>query len=218
MAERPVFIPKKGYVEQCLVEFDWHPGFAISQKKKNVMSLHQSAKHSYNLNSLLEISTKSESTLGKSLSAFNLTFDNGFFVSTVEAIYQGSKKFIGGGPFTDIYKYDSLRAKKDIRLKTSGDLVSFSYNDDEWPLSPLKGFYSWVYLKALSQNEMIFQQLNKFNGFTDIEFNPKKSINCQAFCIAASIVLNEKGIFPEVLDDRDYFLEEIGLLDRERLL
>ena len=34
MAERPVFIPKKGYVEQCLVEFDWHPGFAISQKKK----------------------------------------------------------------------------------------------------------------------------------------------------------------------------------------
>ena len=46
----------------------------------------------------------------------------------------------------------------------------------------------------------------------------KKSINCQAFCIAASIVLNEKGIFPEVLDDRDYFLEEIGLLDRERLL
>ena len=218
MAERPVFIPKKGYVEQCLVEFDWHPGFAISQKKKNVMSLHQSAKHSYNLDALLEISTKSESTLGKSLSAFNLTFDNGVFVSTVEAIYQGSKKFIGGGPFTDIYKYDSLRAKKDIRLKTSGDLVSFSYNDDEWPLSPLKGFYSWVYLKALSQNEMIFQQLNKFKGFTDIEFNPKKSINCQAFCIAASIVLNEKGIFPEVLDDRDYFLEEIGLLDRERLL
>ena len=218
MAERPVFIPKKGYVEQCLVEFDWHPGFAISQKKKNVMSLHQSAKHSYNLDALLEISTKSESTLGKSLSAFNLTFNNGVFVSTVEAIYQGSKKFIGGGPFTDIYKYDSLRAKKDIRLKTSGDLVSFSYNDDEWPLSPLKGFYSWVYLKALSQNEMIFQQLNKFKGFTDIEFNPKKSINCQAFCIAASIVLNEKGIFPEVLDDRDYFLEEIGLLDRERLL
>ena len=218
MAERPVFIPKKGYVEQCLVEFDWHPGFAISQKKKNVMSLHQSAKDSLNLDTMLEISTKSESTLGKSLSAFNLTFDNGVFVSTVEAIYQGSKKFIGGGPFTDIYKYDSLRAKKDIRLKTSGDLVSFSYNEEEWPLSPLKGFYSWVYLKALSQNEMIFQQLNKFNGFTDIEFNPKKSINCQAFCIAASIVLNEKGIFPEVLDDRDYFLEEIGLLDRERLL
>ena len=218
MAERPVFIPKKGYVEQCLVEFDWHPGFAISQKKKNVMSLHQSAKHSYNLDALLEISTKSESTLGKSLSAFNLTFDNGFFVSTVEAIYQGSKKFMGGGPFTDIYKYDALQAKKDLRLRTSGDLVSFSYNEKEWPLSPLKGFYSWVYLKALSQNEMIFQQLNKFNGFTDIEFNPKKSINCQAFCIAASIVLNEKGIFPEVLDDRDYFLEEIGLLDRERLL
>ena len=218
MAERPVFIPKKGYVEQCLVEFDWHPGFAISQKKKNVMSLHQSAKHSYNLDALLEISTKSESTLGKSLSAFNLTFDNGVFVSTVEAIYQGSKKFMGGGPFTDIYKYDALRAKKDLRLRTSGDLVSFSYNEEEWPLSPLKGFYSWVYLKALSQNEMIFQQLNKFNGFTDIEFNPKKSINCQAFCIAASIVLNEKGIFPEVLDDRDYFLEEIGLLDRERLL
>ena len=59
------------------------------------MSLHQSAKDSLNLDTMLEISTKSESTLGKSLSAFNLTFDNGFFVSTVEAIYQGSKKFIG---------------------------------------------------------------------------------------------------------------------------
>ena len=186
-------------------------GFAMSQKKKNVISLHQSAKESHGIDAILEISTKSNFSLGKSLSAFNLPFDTGLFVSTVEAIYQGSKKFMGGGPYTDIYKYDALRAKKDSRLKTSGDLVSFSFEGKEWPLSPLKGFYSWIYLKALSQNEEIFHKLTEFKGFTDIEFNPKKSINCQAFCVAAFIVLNEKGIFPKVLNDREYFLEEIGL-------
>ena len=218
MAERPIFIPKKGFVDQCEVKFQWYPGFAMSQKKKNVISLHQSAKESHGIDAILEISTKSNFSLGKSLSAFNLPFDTGLFVSTVEAIYQGSKKFVGGGPYTDIYTYDALRAKKDSRLKTSGDLVSFSFEGKEWPLSPLKGFYSWIYLKALSQNEEILSKLTDFNGFTDIEFNPKKAINCQAFCVAAFIVLNEKGIFPKVLNDREYFLDEIRLLDRGKLL
>ena len=107
------FYPKKGYVDQCEVKFQWYPGFAMSQKKKNVISLHQSAKESHGIDAILEISTKSNFSLGKSLSAFNLPFDTGLFVSTVEAIYQGSKKFMGGGPYTDIYiRMTHLEQKK----------------------------------------------------------------------------------------------------------
>ena len=58
MAERPIFIPKKGYVDQCEIKFQWYPGFAISQKKKNVISLHQSAKENHGIDGILEISTK----------------------------------------------------------------------------------------------------------------------------------------------------------------
>lgn len=213
MAERPIFVPKENYVEIMNVPFQWYPGFSPVQKQRSINSLHAAAKE-IGLNSTLEVSTKSEILIGRSLSAFNLNLELNSFQSTVESIYQGSKKFENGGPYHDIYKKNSLTAKKDLRLKSSGGIVGFVFKKEEWPLSPLKGFYSWVYLKALSQNKnLIFEKIKNYDAFSDIEFNPKKSINCQAFCVACFIVLMKKNSLDEALNDKESFLKVISKLD-----
>ena len=46
MAERPVFIPAPDspeLVKDISLRITWHPGFAPSQKKKNVTELHEAA-------------------------------------------------------------------------------------------------------------------------------------------------------------------------------
>ena len=74
MAERPIFIPspdESGFVETLSCSLVWSPGFALSQKKKNIIALHQAAaKAGYS--PLLEISTKADDGLGRQLSAFAL--------------------------------------------------------------------------------------------------------------------------------------------------
>lgn len=115
MAKRPVFIPleqKEHLVDEVLVEFGWHPGFAAVQKKKNVAELHKASKK-MDLYPLLEISTKSDELLGKRLSAFNLKIETDMEKISVEAAFQGSKVFEQGGPFTDLYGKDSYAKSED---------------------------------------------------------------------------------------------------------
>jgi hypothetical protein len=49
----------------------WHPGFAPSQKKRNILELHRAAARA-GYSPLLEVSTKSDEKIGQRLSAFNL--------------------------------------------------------------------------------------------------------------------------------------------------
>ena len=75
MAERPVFVPSTSgslLVDEILISFKWHPGLATSQKKKNVLELHQVAASAHGLSPLLEISSKSDIKVGRNLSAFHL--------------------------------------------------------------------------------------------------------------------------------------------------
>ena len=186
MSERPVFKPTlKGdnLVETINVEFNWFSGFSISQKQKSIQSLHKEAMRSTNLTKILEISTKSEEKVGVRASAFNITLKtkNGFLAS-VESFYQGSKVFENGGPFVDLYKESSIKSKKDERLKSTGDLKGFVFLNEEWEID--EHFYDWLYLNALIQNKEIAEKLIEYDAFTDIEFNPKKSFNCQAYTAA----------------------------------
>jgi hypothetical protein len=41
--------------------------------------------------------------------------------------------------------------------------------------------------------------LNGYAGFTDIEFNPRKSINCQARSIALFLALMKRNLLDEVV-------------------
>lgn len=210
MAIRPIFIPNEnsvGVIEKP-VEFKWHSGLAASQKKKSIYELHTRAK-SLGIKNILEISSKSELDLGVSLSAFNLvvtTKKRGRNL-TVETAFQGSKVFERGGPYKDLYGLDSKSAKKDIRLKESGNLIGFNFFGIAFPLIPRTYFYDWVYINALVQNEGMSEEVREFNGFSDIEFNPKKSINCQAHAVALYISIVKNNLLEQSLSSPESFLE-----------
>jgi len=181
MAERPVFAYKNGKVRICMTEFSWNSGFAKTQQQKNIRALHESAGAKYGFENILEISSKSESAFGISLSAFNLKSDG----VSVECIYQSAKKFAGGGPYKDILQMPSKEAKQDPRLKNSGRLISFEYGGRSWELKPVTAFYDYIYLKALTENGLV-DKVREYDAFTDIVFNPQKSQNCQARSCAVS--------------------------------
>lgn len=210
MAKRPIFIPKSSgslLVVGMPIEFVWHPGMSKSQKQKSIRSLHDAAKQSRGIEKILEISSKSENELGIQLSAFNLMLNANGFKATIEVLFQGSKVFSKGGPYNDIYQKTSREAKKDERLKNSGQLIAFRYNNRDWPLNPQTVFYDWLYLTALRQNPGLSEQLLEYDGFSDIEFNPDKSINCQAASAALYKSLTERGLLERALSSADEFIK-----------
>lgn len=212
MAKRPVFVPKfEGVtlVDIVDVEFEWFAGMHFTQKQKSIRSLHEAFRSQHSEAQILEISSKSEIELGTKLSAFNLMFKtkSGKNIS-VESIFQASKVFSNGGPYKDIMEMTSRDAKKDERLKNSGNLIAFEYRDTRWELEPKTAFYDWLYLNALNLNDDIKQAALSYNAFTDIEFNPQKSINCQAYSIALYIALTKRNLLiDDVVPPRDEFIE-----------
>lgn len=215
MANRPIYIPNyecELLVETKFVEFTWFPGMAPSQKQKSIASLHQSAIDKGICNHPLEVSSKSLNEIGVQLSAFNLSVKTEKHKRefTVEAAYQSSKVFNNGGPYKDLLYGTSIEAKKDPRLKESGDLMKFQFFGADWLLEPKTAFYDWIYLNALRKNQWAVEQLNEYDGFTDIEFNPKKSINCQAYSVALFKSLNSQGLLNDALASQEAFLEVIS--------
>lgn len=201
MAERPVFLPATTgalLVEEVPVKFHWHPGLTSSQKKKNVAELHQAAL-ARGLGPLLEISSKSELEVGQKLSAFHLKIKIGDKQTTVECAYQGSKVFERGGPFVDLYWKSSGEAKRDERLRESGKLIRFQLDGDTYPTSPTTVFYDWLYFNALYPHREWLARRAEWVGFTDIEFNPGRSLNCQARSFAAFISLQQRNRLDEAL-------------------
>jgi type I restriction enzyme M protein len=216
MAFRPVFVPLqsgKRFVETYNIEFQWYPGMAKSQKQKSIESLHKSFTEKTGKNQILEISSKSKNELGRSLSAFNLymTTKNTKKKISVESSFQGSKVFEYGGPYDDLLYVDSRRAKKDERLQNSGKLIKFLFFGQEWPLEPKTLFYDWVYLNALYRSPDLSSQVINYMAFTDIEFNPSKSINCQANSAALFVSLHMRRILEEVLLNSTNFQRILGM-------
>ena len=212
MAKRPVFIPvckREHLVDEMLVDFPWNSGFAPTQKKKNVIALHESA-GKMGLSPLLEVSTKSEETLGRRLSVFSLKLELNGRKICLESAYQGSKVFEKGGPYIDIYGKSGKEAKGDPRVRESGDLVGFDFLGWEWPLNPTSAFYSWLYLSALKPHTQYLKRLYHYKGFTDIEFNPQKSISTQAYSCALMVSLLKLDLFDDALQSQSNFIKAIS--------
>lgn len=209
MAERPVFLPSQVgtlLVQEVPVAFHWHPGMAPSQKRKNVRELHAAAAR-LGFGPLLETSSKSEFEGGRRLSAFYLPLVGEDRTMTVESAFQGSKVFEFGGPYTDLYGRESREAKLDSRLKSSGRLTAFQFAGQTFPLSPPTLFYDWIYTQALYPHREWLRRLERFEGFTDIEFNPKFSINCQARSCALFVALRRRGLLDAAMSSFDSFRE-----------
>lgn len=214
MANRPVYTPclnGRSLVAPVAIEFKWVAGMAVSQKQKSIRSLHEAAAKR-NLTRVLEISSKSENPLGVKLSAFNLRFVTpGGMGTTVENAFQAGKVFRHGGPYLDLLEKTPREAKKDPRLGESGDLVGFRLEGEDWPTRPLTVFYDWIYISALKQSPELAEQLLGFDGFSDIEFNPGRSLNCQAASAALFVALSKRGEIDSVTASREAFLDRMAV-------
>ena len=73
-------------------------------------------------------------------------------------------------------------------------------------MSPETAFYDWLYIKALLPIREKLDLLHKYKGFTDIEFNPKKSKNCQARSCATYVTLDKRGVLEETMSTPDKFI------------
>ncbi|MBP0940516.1 hypothetical protein V2J92_18765 [Pseudomonas alliivorans] len=211
MASRPIFLAlaeADHLVSERSFDFHWSPGFSATQKKKNVAALHETARRN-GLYPVLEVSTKSEERIGQRLSAFNLKIKTQYGEMTIESAFQGSKVFANGGPYTDLYGLDSRSAKKDERLKNSGQLVGFNFLGQKWSLEPKTAFYDWLYLTALSPHKDFLKILFRYQGFSDIEFNPEKSINCQARTCALLVSLLKLKALDDALTSQQRFISVI---------
>lgn len=211
MATRPVFAASQEapFVNEHSIEFEYFPGFSHSQKHKSIRSLHLNYGTKFVGRSVLEISSKSSEELGIALSAFNLRVDSHGGERSVESLFQGSKVFEAGGPYTDLYDAQPLEAKRDLRLSNSGELVGFNFFGVEFPLEPLTFFYDWVYINALAKKAKLAKLAVDYDSFTDIEFNPKRSVNCQARAVARYVGLERAGVMGQALGDPGSYLKYV---------
>ena len=202
MANRPVFVcdlNTKNLVKTVSVEFEWHPGYSVSQKQKSIRSLHHSFYNNMRME-VLEISTKSESKLGVALSSFNLstTYDNE--IITVESAYQMGKVFLDNGKKIQLPEAGSKKAKQMIKhFHEQYELVGFNFRGVNFPLQPQSLFYNWLYISFLWKNLNLVNDLldSNLSCFSDIEYNPNKSVSNQAFAAALFVALYKKNILSD---------------------
>jgi len=217
MANRPIFMPKNTtpYLTLWSAEFPWNSGLSVSQKQKNITAIHESFHAVFPEKKVLEISSKSMQDGGMQLSAFNLKkFVPSLGKSVpVEVIYHAGKVFRNGGPYTDLLHGTSREAKRDERLKNSGALVGFRFEGRDFPIVPQTIFYDYLYLNALLENEELAKIVLEYDGFTDVEFNPQKSLVCQAKSAALFVSLTRLGLADKIRD----FDEFLGLFGRRPL-
>jgi hypothetical protein len=209
MAERPIFVPapeSPELVKEVYFQIKWHSGFAAVQKEKNISELHEAAARR-GFQHLLEISSKSKSDRGQHLSAFymKVRLSDGSEIP-LECAFQGSKTFARGGPFTDLYWKEPKEAKRDPRLNESGPLKSFQFEGFTWPLEPKTVFYDWLYITFLRRYRDWAPKLYSYGGFTDVEFNPHRSINCQARSCALFLSLMKKDVLDEATQSPQDFI------------
>ena len=209
MAERPIFIAEnsKPYYRIMMASFAWNGGFAKTQSQKNIRAMHEEYFKFHPEGKILEISSKSEQDLGVKLSAFNLMI----FVPSIgkrvplECVFQAGKVFAEGGPYTDLLERSPKDAKRDERLKTSGTIIGFVFEGVTYPSEPKTAFYDWMYYKALQSNPALSEALLGYEAFTDIAFNPERSLNCQAQTAAKLVGIINAGEL-HYLDNFENFL------------
>lgn len=211
MAKRPVFYIYQEKVVSKDYLFEWFSGFSISQKQRSIESLHDAIRKADPDARPLEISTKSREALGQKLSAFHLRLGG----TTLENVFQSAKVFEQGGPYLDLLCVPPREAKRDGRLRSSGPLKAFCFRGETFPLIPRTAFYDYIYLAAVKES-LTSEEISAISGydyFTDIEFNPARSLNTQARTVSViHLLLKEYGALP------DFSKEEFIQYHREHVM
>ena len=213
MARRSVFIPRDVYpfFEEIHVDFDYFQGFALSQKRKSQISLHNNFLKAYPDYKVLEISSSSLYSLGCALSAMDLKKRTSQGVTTVESAFQSSRIYGADceiGPFPEYLFLPGKECKKIVKEKSKG-LISYHYLFDGMSFSApayhISLFYDYLYLNALCEPENMetAERLleSGYNAFTDLA---TRALNSQARSAALFTALTANGLIDQVKDYDSY--------------
>ncbi|NSX56291.1 DarT1-associated NADAR antitoxin family protein [Parasulfitobacter algicola] len=226
MAIRPIFVPlegRKGHdgrfrsgplVERVDIEIKWHGGFAVSQKQKNISAIHEKAL-GMGIHPVLEISTKSMQEVGRRLSAFNLKIEVDGDMKSLESVYQSCKVFSESGQHEFLMDLDSFKSKRSIRELGKGQIIAFRFLGKKYDTEPKNAFYDWLYLRAIAPHEEWIKENLNYKAYSDIEFTPDKSLNCQARAVAEFHALSMRGKAIECARDFDQFKSLLQMAQRE---
>ncbi|WP_154837083.1 DUF6977 family protein [Staphylococcus sp. Marseille-Q1834] len=212
MANRYVYLVNKnnGYYDKKNIEFKWISGFSKSQKQKNITSLHEAFSKKMPQYNILEISSKSPIDIGVQASAFNLKVKTKKgHIFTVEELFQTSKVYEKAGKQSFLLEENLSIKEIKHKLREIDDndkLIKFECFNQEFPLEPKTYFYNWLYINALSKNTVLANKIIEFDAFTDIEFNPKRSFNCQAEACSIFVSLVKSNKLQQALTSPKEFL------------
>lgn len=193
MAVRPIFISTNDIENPFVKEeisFEWISGMSYKQKCIRRDSLKKEIAKKYDINRWLEVSTKSDKDIGIKLSALNLELIMKTKTMTVEDVYQGSK------------------------IIRDGKIEGFRCGNSYFENNPYGMYYDYIYMLALYQHPELIKQINDYIIFTDIEFNPNKSLNTQARAMAIFKTLldnNYLELLESQSDFKDYYKEYVKL-------
>ena len=204
MATKMVFHPsEENFYSEELISFTYVQGLAFSQKQKCADSLQRSILQLHPGSPVLEVSTKSREKIGIACSAFNLRLDG----HPLESAFQSGKVFADIGGFEEAAKLPPKEARDFVKEHSgSHPLIRFRYAGSDFPLEPKTFFYDWLYVNALKQSGIDLARLSVYDTFTDIEFNEKKQVNCQARSLAIAVSLQKAGLFEKASANPHTFL------------
>lgn len=209
MAERYIYyVDQNNQYHKEFVSFDWFPGFAKSQYQKSSESLIKNFHKKYPNYHTLEVSSASSSRVGVAASAFNLKMKIRNEKYTVEQLFQAGKVFENNGSQMRLLGYSPRYAKKEIRSIGENDkLIGFQLFGKRFDLNPPTLFYNWLYVNALAQphNLKLSSKISEYDAFSDIHFNPGRSINTQAESCAFYVKLKRSGEIENALKSIDNF-------------
>jgi hypothetical protein len=113
--------------------------------------------------------------------------------------------------FTDLRNVAEPRiAKRDARLQESGKLIGFEFEEFSFPITPKTAFYDWLYITAIFPHREWLSRLYRYAAFTDIEFNPRHSINCQARSCALFLTLMSRHLLEHAIISPSDFIETLS--------
>jgi|LFRM01.1.fsa_nt_gb hypothetical protein len=209
MAKRLYFIAKPSYqglIVEKTINFEYFRGQDPKQTEKSIESMQHAIKAYESGGKVLEVSKYSPSLLGKQLSSLNLEYENNEGRSyPVINIFESSKVFENGGPYRDLLHVDLKDLDEDPRLKESGRLLGFHFEDEPYSLEPRSLFFDYIYISALHQQKEIQEKLLEFDMISDVTYQMGKMFASSARACAYFISLKRTNKLESALESLDSF-------------
>lgn len=211
MATRTICFPISGYpyCREQPVTFTWIKG----SKRQNIRAVHDAVHTTDPDVSILEVSSASVQPEGEAVSSLRLLLhlDSVAQDVPISTVFEAAKVFEHGGPFADLLTCEPPKVHKDTRLRTSGELLRYSLEGNEYPTEPyMDSFFEWLYCRALKQFPEKAAQLSRYNAFSDIAAaaDSKKYYGDSSRAAAIYVGLAAAGKLP-CIDSYESFIAEV---------